>query len=90
MSQVHDMYVVLSKENNEILGVFDNINLAMMKYNNKQYIIKGPYILNEKKNNININYNDRSIHVSLNNRKSLPNICPDATQNKNNTILNYR
>ena len=40
MSHFRCVYSII--KNNEIISVFDDINLLLEKYNNNDYIIKGP------------------------------------------------
>ena len=88
MSHFHDAYIVLSKKNNEIISVFDDINLLLEKYNNNDYIIKGPFVVNEIKTVNNFNSDHRKLSISSNSNKYLPNRCPDAPTNKKKNI-NY-
>lgn len=82
MNHTKDIYILVKKSDNSIVSVYDDIELVISQAKNKDYLVKGPYLLNNKQHiDAKNNNNTRTIFIDPKNTKYLPDICPDTPRN---------
>ena len=86
---MNDVYVLVCKSSNDILGVYDNVEQVLNKNINNEYIIKGPFIINNKQNNTSF-LDSRYIAIDPKSKKNLPKLFPCTPKNSNNKVYEYR
>lgn len=82
MNYTKDIYILVKKSDNTIVSVYDDIDLVILQAKNKDFLVKGPYLLNNKQHiDVKSENNTRTIFIDPKSTKYLPNICPDTPRN---------